>query len=144
MAKQVRPWLMKPENGRAPTSARKQTGISQQNPSGTAASGPQQKSGCTAESKTCTPRHAKRKHGKAGGVHVRSLRSVKAAITLDRPSELRADWSSESAWMIRWFARPHPRQTNACRIGVASRELRLQPLRQRRKLAKHRDLQPEF
>src|SRR4029077_1123075 len=42
MAKQVRPWLMKPENVRAPTSAGKQTGVSQQNPSGTAAFTPQQ------------------------------------------------------------------------------------------------------
>jgi hypothetical protein len=42
MAKQVRPWLMKPENVRAPTSAGKQMGVSQQNPSGTAAYAPQQ------------------------------------------------------------------------------------------------------
>src|SRR6516165_10165971 len=58
---------MKPENGRAPTSARKQTGISQQNPSGTAAFAPQQKSGCTAAIETCSPRHAKIKPGKGWG-----------------------------------------------------------------------------
>jgi len=40
-------------------SARKQTGVSQQNPSGTAALAPQQKSGCTAAIDTGQPRHAK-------------------------------------------------------------------------------------
>src|SRR6478672_1219526 len=51
MAKQVRPWLMKPENDRAPTSAGKQTGVSQQNPSGTAAFAPQQSPDVRVQSK---------------------------------------------------------------------------------------------
>jgi len=51
MAKQVRPWLMKPENVRAPTSAGKQTGVSQQNPSGTAAFAPQQSPDVRVQSK---------------------------------------------------------------------------------------------
>src|SRR5690349_20121593 len=51
MAKQVRPWLMKPVYGRAPTSARKQMGVSQQNPSGTAAFAPQQSPDVRVQSK---------------------------------------------------------------------------------------------
>src|SRR5262245_29772509 len=82
MAQQVRPWLMKPENGRAPTSAGKQTGVSQQNPSGTAACGPQQKSGRTAAIESCSPPHAKRKPRKAGGVHVEPFTRAGADIPL--------------------------------------------------------------
>src|SRR5215472_6984606 len=85
MAQQVRPWLMKPENGRAPKSARKQTGISQQTPSGTAAFAPQQKSGCTAAIETCRPRHAKRSLAKVGGVHVLPFKSEKADIHGGQP-----------------------------------------------------------
>src|SRR5215472_813935 len=66
MAQQVRPWLMKPDNGRAPTSARKQTGVSQQNPSGTAARAPRRNSGCTGAIETCRPRHAKRSLARLG------------------------------------------------------------------------------
>jgi len=43
MAQQVRPWLMKPVNGRAPKSARKQTGISQLPHQGPRPFAPQQK-----------------------------------------------------------------------------------------------------
>jgi len=58
-------------------SARKQTGASQQNPSGTVVIAPQQKSGCTAAIETRRPRHAK-SLGKVGGVHVRPLKRRQA------------------------------------------------------------------
>jgi hypothetical protein len=57
---------MKPESVRAPTSARKQTEVSQQNPSGTAAFAPRQKSGCTGAIESCWPRHAKKAWQRVG------------------------------------------------------------------------------
>jgi hypothetical protein len=47
-------------------SAVKQTGVSQQNSSGTAAFAPQQKSGCTGAIEPCWPRHAKRSLARLG------------------------------------------------------------------------------
>src|SRR5580700_2974277 len=80
MAKQVRPWLMKPVNGRALTSARKQMGVSQQNPSGTAAFAPQQKSGCTGAIETCWPRHAKKSLARLGASMYGQTTVLRAAV----------------------------------------------------------------
>jgi hypothetical protein len=90
MAKQVRPWLMKPENDRAPTSAGKQTGVSQQNPSGTAAFAPQQSPDVRVQSKPVgrvTRRKAWQRVGASMYVHVRSSRSAKADGSTGRTSE---------------------------------------------------------
>ena len=104
--------------------ARKRTGVSRQNPSGTAAFTPHQKSGCTAAIETCRPRHAKKSLAKGGGVHVRpfgieeaDLRLSSGKVVAPRSKPLTAPEATKAEGLELIGTRPYVQQF-LCRVRM--------------------------